>query len=180
MTVVYHLQPRTLRGNVLYPLNQLKHIYPDLYAKHREKYQGREPVTERRIPLLNCQWNDVVFFSNVHPETIRDGFLQTGHLWKPQTWYQVDTIVAGFTARNTVIYQPNAEQAKGDYSLAPEQFTPFEPNQIAPQHQLPAHTLDYYAQCYQEKRPVLAWHGLPHILHQGAVDLAQVASAFTV
>jgi len=56
---LYHRVPADLKGHILYPLNQLKSIYPSLYDTKATTYQGREAVMQARIPLLNCLWNDV-------------------------------------------------------------------------------------------------------------------------
>ncbi|MBK8551651.1 MAG: hypothetical protein IPL53_11555 [Ignavibacteria bacterium] len=70
MNYLYHRVPKNLRGNVLYPLNTLKEIHPDLYEQQASKYAGREHITCQIIPILNCLWNDVLHFSAVNPEEI--------------------------------------------------------------------------------------------------------------
>jgi len=57
---LYHLVPKNIRGDILYPLNILKSIYPDIYQYQVNKYFGREYIIEQRIPLFNCLWNDVL------------------------------------------------------------------------------------------------------------------------
>lgn len=47
---VYHRVPENLRGTVLYPLNMLKDVFPDIYTETVRKYEGREHVLETRIP----------------------------------------------------------------------------------------------------------------------------------
>ena len=50
MAFVYHLVPNGLRGDVIYPLNQLASIHPDLYDTQRAKYVNREESLEFRRP----------------------------------------------------------------------------------------------------------------------------------
>jgi len=38
---LYHRVDPELKGTTLYPLNQLKNIYPDVYERHVKKYAGR-------------------------------------------------------------------------------------------------------------------------------------------
>jgi hypothetical protein len=47
-----------MRGETLYPLNQLRSVDPALYGRERAKYKGREAVLEFRIPLIDVLWND--------------------------------------------------------------------------------------------------------------------------
>jgi len=49
-----------MRGSILYPLNKLLEVYPDLYEQKRAKYAGREHVAATYIPGLDCYWGDVV------------------------------------------------------------------------------------------------------------------------
>jgi hypothetical protein len=44
MTCVYHLCAPDFRGDVLYPLEGLRLTLPDIYARERVKYIGRESV----------------------------------------------------------------------------------------------------------------------------------------
>ena len=44
MPYLYHLCSRDFRGEVLYPLNGLRAVYPDLHEREKKKYAGRESV----------------------------------------------------------------------------------------------------------------------------------------
>ena len=76
MNYVYHMIPPLMRGNVLYPLNQLKEVYPELYKEQVEKYNGREWVRKGQILPLNCMWGDVLHLSAVHPAEIQKALLE--------------------------------------------------------------------------------------------------------
>lgn len=171
MPTVFHLMPRNLVGNALQPLNMLRHSHPNVYASHARKYEGREEVMERQVPLLGCLWNDVLFFSNAHPEAIRDGFLAAGRHWRKQGWLAVDTEACGFDATNTVLYQPRMDKAKGDFTLNPGDFTPYAPTGFSTVQQLPSAVLAYYHQAVVDGEPIFAWHGLLHILYRGSLAL---------
>lgn len=75
---LYHKVPPDFVGPILYPLNRLKQRLPDVYARQVKKYQGREAVLKRRIPHLNCLWNDVLHFSPVHPTQCRAALQAAG------------------------------------------------------------------------------------------------------
>ncbi len=68
---MYHRKPDDMQGSVLYPLNSLEILSPQVFAKHRQKYEGREHVLDTVIPEpLNCKWNDALHFTAVPPQTL--------------------------------------------------------------------------------------------------------------
>jgi hypothetical protein len=67
MPFLYDGRPPAMRGETLYPLNQLESIDPVLYDLGRARYKGREAVLEFRIPLIDVLWNDALHLSTIHP-----------------------------------------------------------------------------------------------------------------
>lgn len=169
MTKLYHLKPRNMVGDILYPLNQMRETQPDVYEQGMKKYEGREVLMERRIPLLNCLWNDAMFFSNAHPKAIRDAFLAVGKTWKPQLWFEIDTDELGFTEDNTVIYYPRMNREKGDFSVRVDDFVQFDPKRVPTIDTLPDAVMTYYRDAVANDERIFVWMGLPHILHQGSI-----------
>ena len=49
-----------MRGDVLYPLNTLRGLYPDVFERERGKYAGREALLELRIPILDVLCNNAL------------------------------------------------------------------------------------------------------------------------
>lgn len=171
MTLLYHLKPRNLIGAALYPLNQLREIHPEMYQAQIAKYHGREQLLTRTIPLLNCLWNDVLFFSPVHPGAIRYGFKAVGKSWKPLTWFVIDPKKHDFTSQNTVVYHSRIKAPKGDFDLDPDQISGFDESNLMPIDELPVSVQSYYQDAVAKDEPIFPWHGLPHILHQGCINL---------
>ena len=174
MTLVYHLTPSNMVGDTLHPLNRLQEIHPNIYEKQIQKYRGREQIIKRRIPILNCLWNDVLFFSNIHPKAIRHGFIAVGKQWKPQKWYTVNTTSCNFNEQNTVIYHPDMTRMKDDFALSPERFSAFDSDELETMNELPPANLAYYRESAERGEPIFAWHGLPHILHLGSVLIKNI------
>ncbi|MDX1613091.1 MAG: hypothetical protein R3300_02205 [Candidatus Promineifilaceae bacterium] len=173
MSYVYHLVPGNFVGEVLYPLNQLRETYPDLYQSHVKKYQGRERLLTWRIPILDCLWNDVLHFSPVHPRQIRDGFLATGYDWKPRRWFEVNPAARGFDESNTVIYY-SQPRTLGDFSMRTDDFAKYDPGLLSHMVTLPAETAAYYAEAVAAGEPVFAFRLIPHVLHLGTVNCKDV------
>ena len=76
MEYVYHMVPEELKGEYLIPLNELKRAYPNLYDEYIQKYKDhtqREQLLTRKIPKLECLWNDVVHFCrSIHIKSIKN------------------------------------------------------------------------------------------------------------
>ena len=60
MPFVYHIVHEKMHGKMLYSLNSLKRKYPQAYKEEIKKYKGRKEVMKRKIPHLNCYWNDAI------------------------------------------------------------------------------------------------------------------------
>ena len=115
---VYHLVPLDLRGTVLYPLNQLKTVYPEVAAKQPAKYGGREHALQQRVLPLDCLWNDVLMFSPIPSWTIKATIEEAGHLRPARKWFEI--AVAPFTPENTALYLPGEDPSE-------EQIIPYMP-----------------------------------------------------
>ncbi len=89
--LLYHGVPKRMMGTKLYPLNELKNVHSELSAEYYEKYSGREEVTRQVIPILNCLWNDVIFFIPIPPDAINFARESHGLLPIEQEWFVVDS-----------------------------------------------------------------------------------------
>ncbi len=171
MPLVYHLKPKNLVGDTLYPLNYLRDHFPALYEEHVRKYEGREIIMQRRIPFLDCLWNDVLFFAPLHPQVIREAYLEVGKLWPPAHWYEIDTAEHGFNADNTVIYEPDMHRLKGDFTIPLERVRPFEAETLSAIQVMPQASLDYFREAAQRNERIMPWRGITHVLHKGSISL---------
>jgi hypothetical protein len=173
MPLVYHLKPKNLVGDFLYPLNHLREHLPAVYEQHVAKYSGREQMLERRIPILECFWNDVLFFSPLHPQLIRDAYLEVGKAWIPAQWYEIDTAAYGFHTSNTVIYEPDMRRESRDFTIATDRVMPFDAMRLTKLDKMPQANIDYYREATQRNERILLWRGLTHVLHKGVIALEQ-------
>jgi hypothetical protein len=86
---LYHMVPNDMTGSVLQPLNTLKESHPDLYVSKAEKYKGREHLMDIMIPTLECKWNDVLHFSPIHPQELKEAFEEAGMKWSERKFFNL-------------------------------------------------------------------------------------------
>ena len=110
---VYHFIRPNMLGDVLYPLNVLKSVYPNVYEKHAEKYIGREGLMEVVIPYLDVKWNDVLHLSPISPVKIRQAMLDEGFEVFNKLRY-VKIPVEDLSEGSTVLYKYNRRQSLMD------------------------------------------------------------------
>ncbi len=165
---LYHAIPENLKGGILYPLNQLKSIYPENYNLIIEKYKNRLEQMELKIPMLSCLWNDVIHLSPVHPEKINQALKEIrgfGHI--KRKWYKIDAKL--LDPQSTIVYlYPNE-----DLEMGISNFTAYDPNTVNKYSAVPEETKTYYKRCTAAKRETLAFHRIPHVLYKGVLNINQ-------
>ena len=155
---------------MLYPLNQLKTVEPEIYEKHIAKYAGREHITEMRILPLDCLWNDVLHFSAVHPNIVREALIEAG---TPLQWridyFEIDPHL--LDPKHTTVYLFR-DREKGA-ALTPENFVPYDPDNLEKYAIIPEETKAYYKETLSQGKNPLTFRGIPHILYKGTIDVRQ-------
>ena len=171
MMYLYHSVPKNLQGNILYPLNALKEKYPDIYEQQVSKYVGREHITQQRIPILDCLWNDVLHFSAANPKEIKQALIEAER--NPDftmNYYQVYPKL--IEPKNAIVYL-YAHDCNKD-KMNEEDFTSYNPDEVAKFSSMPQATKDYYrGMIGMGKRPLL-YHKIPHILYKGTLDITDL------
>ncbi|MBE7383867.1 MAG: hypothetical protein F6J95_020930 [Leptolyngbya sp. SIO1E4] len=170
MNYLYHRVPPNLTGSILYPLNTLKQKLPALYVAHAKKYLGRESLTQQIIPPLGCLWNDVLHFSPVHPNLIREALISAGFTPTTMQWFQVNPMTMNFNSQNTAIYLSPPKKYR-DFTKSAEAFRPFNYASLPALSKLPEATLTYYQMSQKQGDSPLLFHRIPHILYQGELHL---------
>jgi hypothetical protein len=127
MNFIYHLVPKDMRGDILYPLNKLNNVYPDLFKKAAKKYEGRELLRELRIPVLDCLWNDVLHFTAVHPKKIKNALAEAGiPIQRSFECFEIDP--KAFEAENTIVFL--YQHRKREDFLNEENFEKYNPSMV--------------------------------------------------
>ncbi len=169
---VYHHVPVNLTGSVLYPLNELKQVYPDVAVVQLKKYQGREALLGQRIPRLNCLWNDVLHFSPVHPDKIKAAMEEAGHTTKSRRWRYFEVDAAFFSPSNTVIWEYR-ERHRPHLLIDESECLPFEPRLLDKYTEVGEWTRRYYAEVKPGAR-VLLYVGIAHVLYKSHLNVEGV------
>lgn len=156
-------------GSELIPLNDLKGTHPEIYEKAFQKYSGREAITQYRLPLLNCLWNDVIHLAPIHPSIVKRNIESLGGQTRPDTkWFKIP---ARLLQSARAIYFENDAVSKTDYSFPLARINPFIWNCYSELNEIPEHTIKYFQETIsQEKRPLL-FNGVQHVLCQDRIPI---------
>lgn len=162
---VYHHVPAQMFGTVLYPLNRLLGIDRKLYELYKSGYQGREQLLQRKIPYLDCLWNDVLHCSPVHPAKINQALKSCGVKDIPSAeFFEVD-VESDIDMTNSVIFYRSSNKPGDIY---------FEKAWEAKWDSLGEITelsLKHYRDVAANGEPLFAYHGLPHFLYLGEIEI---------
>ncbi len=171
MQYLYHGVPKDLVGDTLYPLNQLKQIHPELYEAKVAKYDGRKGILERNIPTLGCLWNDVLHLTAVHPKVLVETLAEARRpVGDSMRFYQIDP--RSLDPVNTTIYLYTYREKGVD--VPESDFVPYSMEDLSSCAVIPDFTKDYYTEQYSCDKQPLLYHGVPHILYKGTIDVSDL------
>jgi len=165
MEYLYHRVPKNMSGTILYPLNALKDMQPDIYTEQSKKYIGRERILGAKIPPLDCLWNDVLHFTAVEPETMRKNLENAGFVFEPSSYFKVP--VEMVLGENSVAFT----NPEGKPTLVPLlNYETFDINRMSIYKEIPAATLEYYKERKLAGEKPMIYQFVPHILYKGSID----------
>ncbi|KAF0124883.1 MAG: group-specific protein [Elusimicrobia bacterium] len=171
---VYHIRQPDFKGTRLYPLNRLKTVYPDVYARCVKKYEGREWLTRAVIEYFDCIWNDVLHFSLMHPSLIYRGLSETGfdHHKVSREWFKIPLL--DVLSPDAALYRNEEEDDKdGKVREFPrDEFEPVTSARVKELSGMPDRNLRYYRRSFEKKRPPVMWGYAPHLLYKGELDVS--------
>jgi hypothetical protein len=174
MSAIYHACPVEMQGDMLYPLNGLRELYPALYQREIAKYRdhpSRYDLPQLFVPKLNCLWSDVVFCSPIHPYLIYEELQARGFTLPPdKAFFQIP--IEAVRDLPAVIYHDS--DAHGVAETLPEEavaWLTFENYQEL--KQIPEETLAWYDHLKSLGRNGAYFVGVPHVLVKGAVSIKE-------
>ncbi|PDY45823.1 group-specific protein [Bacillus pseudomycoides] len=177
MEYVYHMVPGELKGKYLMPLNDLKISYPSLYDDYIQKYKDhpqREKLLTRKIPKLECLWNDVLHFSSLHPHHIYQVINEIGvKININKLFYKIP--ISSMNSQSIAIYK----YSKGNWAGPGKELKDCEIelinfNEYRELKQLNPSTIEYYRVEHENGRRFGIFHLIPHILFKGKVEVKDI------
>jgi hypothetical protein len=167
MNYVYHGAPEQMVGRELIPLNQMRDTHPELYALHRAKYEGREEILERQIPLLDCLWNDVLQFLPLHPAKVFKLQVELGLIPKVPSYKFFEIDPSLFDSEKAVIF---FKSAPGEENVEVKWFKDVD---LAAIQEIPQATVDYYKTLVGSGELPFNYQFIPHIVYKGSIDVSK-------
>ncbi len=156
-------------GTELIPLNQMHSAMTEIRDKNIEKYQGREEILKRKIPLLDCLWNDVVQFLPMHPQKVFELQKELGLIPSvpPYKFYEID--LRNLDPKKTVIF---FKTAPGEENVEVKWLDEVD---FVSLQEIPEATLTYYKSLIDTGELPFNYQFIPHILHKGAVNISDAS-----
>jgi hypothetical protein len=168
--MLYHAEPSGLTGERLVPLSALAVTDPAAYAAAIATYADtpeRRRMPDRRVPLLDCRWQDVVFLAPVHPHLIWRAWAHRGVYHPGGRFLAIPAkSVAHIPA---VVYTPDRTVPGED--LHPADVRPFDAETYTEMTALSERTLAWYDTLAAAGRSGGLFHTVPHVLVRGRVDI---------
>lgn len=174
MDYVYHFKRKGMMGKTIYPLNELKNIYPEVYDQQVAKYKGREQLLEKKIPYLDCLWNDVIHLSPINPQLIlniyhRDDLVP--EIRKDEVFEVYKIPVERLEEAQTVCFQSfNFDPSNFDPNL--NKFWEFKHSDYSELKEVPREQIEVWHKDKEAGR-VLFWYShIMHILSKTNLDIS--------
>lgn len=163
---IYHGVPKHMVGTKLIPLNEMPETMQSHRKKYLEKYQGREEILERKMPLLNCLWNDVVQFLPTHPREVFAKQVEMGIIPEipPYRFYEID--IEQLEETKAVVFFKTAPGDENSYLkwLKDVDLTKLQG--------IPEETINYYGTVVETGELPFNYQFIPHLLYKGVVDIS--------
>lgn len=165
---LYHIVPKELEGDSLYPLHALAQERPRLAQAAAEKYAGREHLMEVVIPILDCRWNDVLHLTPLHPGKTKRALVAAGF---PAREIRFFVVPPAAVAKGAAVNFKNSKDTGGRYDFDPGDFTPFDPAAYRELEAVPEAQIRYFSESRRRGARPLLWARTPHVFYRGKIDV---------
>jgi hypothetical protein len=176
---VYHLCADDFRGTRLLPLNALHDAYPDVYARERPKWDGRESVLDWQVPHVGAPWGDTVNFAALDPARLVEARRRLGVPFSRLLERKVVRIpaerIVGLPAAvyDSRTHWLNSRPGQDVPATPPEdEFTPFRLDAYQELTEVPQRHLDYLTEQRDAGQPALGFVFIRHVIVAGPVDIS--------
>ena len=165
MEYLYHRVPKNMFGTVLYPLNELKNIHPEIYVTQVKKYDGREKLLTTEVPPLKCLWNYVLHFTAIPPQELKNNLAKAEIFYDPTSFFKIP--ISMIEGKKSIAFTYRRDQ---DVVPSFREYEIFDPKRMRVYQTVPQETIDYYKQKKAERVRPLLYHLVPHILYKGSIN----------
>lgn len=174
---VYTIRQTDFIGDTIYSLNQLKEMdgFAHIHQKQIQKYVGREDLMKMVIPSLNCLWNDVIFFTPLHPNRIYRELVEIGYKLPEFHFFKIPADL--LKGKRVTLFQPplNPLIRPSLDQLKKEDFTAFDADSYKELAELPPRGTEYFKAVFDPKAPDKRPLVFTHILHVMCQDALQIS-----
>ncbi|KAA0955794.1 group-specific protein [Sporosarcina sp. ANT_H38] len=175
MKYVYHMVPKTMAGNNLISLNNLRILNEELYKEYTKKYFNhpeRPKLLERRIPKINCLWNDVIHFLPLHPHLVYSALQKLDiNVNKDLTFYKIPS--KSLINNKNAVYLYRKENYKGPaVEMNVEDIQIIDIEKFKELTKVPKDTVYYFEEEHKKGARFGLFAFIPHILSLGEVNIS--------
>lgn len=174
MNFVYHNVPDLMVGTELVPLNQMTDDMSGIKTKNLKKYEGREEILERQVPLLNCAWNDVLQFTPVHPQKVFELQVEMGLIPKVHDAKFFEIPIESFDLDKTAVF---FKTAPGEENVTVQWLKDVDFDTLT---EIPEATINYYKSLIGSGELPFNYQYIPHILFKGSLDVSNLKRITTI
>ncbi len=171
---IYHFKRKNMSGNELIPLNRQKEKWPEMHKEHVKKYEGREKLLEKKIPILNCLWNDVLHFSPINPQLILDVYHKENLVpdIRKDEVFEVYKIPVGMLSEEKTVCFQSFNYDFDHYSPELDKYWKFSLSEFEELQEVPKEQIQIWHQDKKAGR-VLFWYShIMHVLSQTTLDIS--------
>lgn len=168
MNFVYHHVPDPMIGTKLIPLNQMDSDMSKIKADNLKKYEGREEILERPVPLLNCLWNDVLQFTPVHPQKVFELQVEMGLIPKVHDANFFEIPVELLDPDKTAVF---FKTAPGEENITVKWLKDVDFQSLT---EIPEATINYFKSLIGTGELPFNYQFIPHILYKGTLDISNI------
>lgn len=171
MSFIYHLLPKPMLGDTLYPLNELKSVYPEEYYRNVKKYDGRKDLMMQKVPKLDCLWNDVLFFSSINPKIVLEKLSTINTKLELKRTQYIKIPLKNILPYPSVIFTRRKDAPDNDFSFSEDESRPLTSDSYKELQVIPRETIQYWEEAKENGRPMLWFYHIPHILVKGHLKI---------
>lgn len=175
MSFIYHMVPKNMDGEILFPLSDLKNHSVKTYEREVKKYDDhpkRKELPKRILKKLNCPQEEVLHFSPIHPHLMFMGLKSIFPDWNYSSlFYEIPIERIGslpaiyFDMNKTGSYVFGEDEPE-------EMFEIITPQTYQILTSLPVEALEFYNQWKERgERGAPAMGRIPHVMVRGRVSI---------